>query len=55
MLTSWRGSKKKNLRFEPNQVRKTIEKVTRNLFGNDWMDVIELEIRHASDWKDGKR
>ncbi len=36
------------------QVRETAEKVSRNLFENDWFDVLELEIRHASDWKGEK-
>ena len=45
----------KKYNMPPTQVRKIAEKVTRNLFENDWMDVLELEIRHASDWKDEKR
>jgi hypothetical protein len=45
----------KKYNMSPIQVRKIAEKVTRNLFENDWMDVIEFEIRHASDWKDEKR
>jgi hypothetical protein len=45
----------KKYKMSPTQVRKIAEKVTRNLFDNDWMSVLELEIRHASDWKDEKR
>jgi hypothetical protein len=37
------------------QVQLTIDKVARELFENDWMSVPELEIRHASDWQDGKK
>jgi hypothetical protein len=39
----------------PAQVRDIAEKVTRDLLDNDWMDVLELEIRHASDWTDETR
>jgi hypothetical protein len=45
----------KKYKISPVQVRDIAEKVTRNLLDNDWMDVLELEIRHASDWKDEKR
>ncbi len=45
----------KKYKMSPTQVQKIAAKVTRNLFDNDWMDVIALEIRHASDWKDEKR
>jgi hypothetical protein len=46
-------SKKSNI--SPAQVRDIDEKLTRNLLDNDWMDVLELEIRHASAWTDEKR
>jgi hypothetical protein len=49
------GNVGKKYNMPPTQVRKIAEKVTRNLFENDWMDVLELEIRHASDWKNEKR
>ena len=45
----------KKYNISPVQVRDIAEKVTRNLLDNDWMDVLELEIRHASDWADKKR
>jgi hypothetical protein len=45
----------KKYKMSPTQVRKIASKVTRNLFDNEWMDVTELEIRHASNWKDEKR
>ena len=41
--------------MSPAQVRQIAEKVTRNLLDHDWMDVLEMEIRHASDWKDEKQ
>jgi hypothetical protein len=45
----------KKYNISPVQVRDIAAKVTRNLLDNDWMDVLEMEIRHASDWKDEKQ
>ena len=44
----------KKYNMSTSEIRKIAEKVSRNLLENDWMDVLELEIRHASDWKNEK-
>jgi hypothetical protein len=45
----------KKYKISPVQVRDIAERVTRTLLDNDWMDVLALEIRHASDWTDETR
>jgi hypothetical protein len=44
----------KKYNMSTSEIRTIAEKVSRNLLENDWMDVLELEIRHASDWKNEK-